>query len=117
MAPADNHAEEETPKRWSAEVKLREPIEFGKDESGKARLIETLVLKPSSRAFKEYSMPMKQDGTMLYQPYELARVGLQMAGFPASLVDKIYAADMLEVAQEVLGFIGVSQRTGNSESQ
>jgi len=84
-------------------IKLRVPIQFGKDT-----LIDELVMKPNARAFKDFTIPMGQDGAISYQPYKLALVGLKMAGHIAAapnLVDKMDPRDMNEVAQAVLGFL------------
>lgn len=105
-----------TAAKLTATVDLRVPFEFGKEADGKARLVEQLVLRPSSRAFREYSLPIREDGTTLYQPYDLAKVGMQMAGFPAAIVDKLDMLDMMEVAQKVMGFIGHGLKTGSSQS-
>ncbi len=81
-------------------LKLREPIHFGKD------LIEELTVKPTSRAFKEYALPMKDDGTIMFQPYTLASVGVRMAGHPNALVDKLSVGDMMALARVVMSFFG-----------
>ncbi len=94
----------------SVTVKLRVPVEFGKD----AAAIEELVLKPTARAFKEFSLPMKEDGTILFEPYKLASVGVRMAGLPNAVVDKLDVEDMVEIAQEVMTFFAPSQTTGNT---
>jgi hypothetical protein len=96
-------------------VVLRHPVQFGKDT------IEQLVLKPTCRSFRDYELPMEmsEDGTknkVLFRPYELARVGLHMAGQPAAVLDKMHPADMWEVANRVMGFIGVAPATGNGGS-
>lgn len=78
---------------------LSQPIEFGKDN-----LISELDLKPTARAFKEFALPMKPDGGFLFQPYDLAVVGMKMAGHPAALADKLSVEDMNEIAQAVIGF-------------
>jgi hypothetical protein len=84
----------------SVTVKLTEPIEFGKDT-----VIEELVVRPTARAFREFSLPMKEDGTVLYQPYALAAVGVKMAGQPNAIVDKLSVKDMSALAQVVMGFL------------
>lgn len=96
----------------SVKVKLTEPVQFGKDE-----LIEELELKPLSRHFREFSLPMTGDGKIDYQPYKLAQVGVQMAGKPSMFVDKLSVIDMVAVAQEVLGFFVPSQPTGPTPSE
>lgn len=94
----------------SVTVKLSEPIAWGKDE-----VVEELVLKPTSRAFREFSLPMSGDGKLDYQPYSCAKVGVRMAGKPDAFVDKLSVSDMLEVAQVVIGFFGGSTAKTGSE--
>lgn len=79
---------------------LRAPVQFGKDSEP----ISELVLKPSAKAFRDFALPMQGDGTILFQPYELAKVGLRLAGQPAPVLDMLDPADMWELAQAVLGF-------------
>lgn len=90
-------------------VELGFPFKVGKE----GELIEKLVMRPTARAFREFSLPMKDDGTVLFQPYECAKVGLKMAGHPATVVDFMHPSDMREVAQQVMLFFGVSQQTGS----
>lgn len=85
----------------SATVKLSDPVQFGKDE-----LVEELVVKPTARAFREFSLPMKEDGTILWQPYTLATVGVKMAGHPPAFVDKLSVRDMVALSHVVMGFFG-----------
>lgn len=87
-------------------IRLLEPIEFGKDT------IEEMTLKPTARSFKEFSLPVKEDGTMLYEPYKLASVGVRMAGHPNAVADKLGIDDMNEIAQAVLSFLGRGLKTG-----
>jgi len=80
-------------------IKLRVPAQFGKDT------ISELTLKPSSRALKEFALPMDPSGKIDYQPYACAQVGVRMAGQPMALVDKLDPRDLNEVGQTVLGFL------------
>lgn len=95
-------------------VVLKHPVQFGKE------LIEQLEMKPSCRSFREYELPMEMvDGgrnRVLFRPYELARVGLHMAGKPQAVLDKMHPEDMWEVANRVMGFIGVGPTTGSDGS-
>ena len=89
-------------------IKLSTPVQFGKDSEP----IAELVLKPTARAFRELTLPIKDDGTVLFQPYELAKIGLKLAGQPAPVLDLMDVADMMEVATAVMGFLDPSRRTG-----
>lgn len=80
-------------------IVLRCPAQFGKEE------IRELVLRPSSRALKEFALPMDPGGKIDYQPYACAIVGVRMAGHPAALVDKLDPRDLNEVGQTVLAFL------------
>lgn len=93
-------------------LKLQEPVQFGKD----AEPIAELVLKPTARAFRDFSLPMREDGTVIYQPYPLALVGMRMAGHPAAVLDLMCPEDMAEVARVVMGFIGTGPATGPEPS-
>lgn len=90
-------------------IKLRVPVQFGRD----AEPIAELELKPAAKHFREFTLPMKEDGTVMYQPYELAKVGLRMAGHPPAVLDLMHPADMNTVAGVVMGFLGVGPGTGS----
>ncbi len=65
-----------------------------------------LVLKPTARAFNGFSITAKQDGSVVYEPYALAKIGMSMAGHAPGFVDKLDVRDMNAVAQLVLSFFG-----------
>jgi hypothetical protein len=96
-------------------VVLGHPVDFGAKER-----IEQLELKPNCRSFREYELPMEMveggRNRVLFRPYELARVGLHMAGRPQAVLDKMHPEDMWEVANRVMGFIGVAPTTGSGDS-
>ena len=92
----------------SVTIRLSTPVQFGNDSEP----ISELVLKPTARAFRELTLPIKDDGTVLFQPYELAKIGLKLAGQPAPVLDLMDVADMMEVATAVMGFLDPSRRTG-----
>lgn len=94
-------------------IVLSTPVQFGKD----AEPICELVLKPTARSFREVTIPIKDDGTVLFQPYELAKVGVKLAGHPAAVLDLMDVVDMMEVAVAVMGFLSPSQRTGTAPLQ
>lgn len=89
-------------------IKMRVPVPMGQD----AEPLTELELKPAAKHFREFSLPMRDDGTVIYQPYELAKVGLRMAGHPASVLDRMHPADMNAVAGAVMGFLGAGPATG-----
>ncbi len=91
-------------------IRLSTPVQFGKD----AEPIAELVLKPTARAFRDVTLPMNEDGTTHFRPYELALAGVKMAGYPAPFLDMMDPADMMEVATTVMGFLVPSQRTGST---
>jgi hypothetical protein len=95
-------------RRPPTEIKLSVPIEFGGDT------ISVLVLRPSARAFRGFSLPMTAEGGVLFQPYELAALGLKLAGQPAQLLDKMDARDMAEVARAAMDFFVPGQPTGKT---
>lgn len=96
-------SDEETPRKPSSSetIKLSVPVEFGKEQEP----VTELVIKPTTRAFREFSLPMTKEGTIMYQPYELAKVGCQMAGHTPGFVDRLNPKDMNNVAQVVLSFL------------
>ena len=89
-------------------IKLKTPVQFGKD----AEPVGELVLKPTAKHFRDFTLHMTSDGTVLYQPYPLALVGLRMAGHPSAFLDLMDPVDMSEVARVVMGFIEPSQAIG-----
>lgn len=96
----------------SVTVKLSAPVQFGKDSDP----VTELVLKPTPRAFKDFSLPMTADNGVLFQPYALALVGLKLAGIAGgpAFLDKMSISDMNEVAREVMGFLNPDPMTGNT---
>jgi hypothetical protein len=85
-------------------VRLSTPIKFG-DE-----MIEELVLKPVSRAFKDFELPMEEGAEgvkLVFQPYKCAIVGLKMSGHvvdATKLVDMLDPKDLVKLASAVFGF-------------
>ena len=90
----------------SRTLTLRVPVEFGSET------ISELTFKLNAQAFRNFGLPMQADGTIIFQPYELAKVGIRMAGQPPALLDRLDPADLWEVAQRVLGFIVPGHGTG-----
>lgn len=82
----------------SLTLKLEQPIDLGSEK------ITELCVKWSPRALRQYSLPMSADGMILYQPYQLAQIGLSMSGKPDVLVDKMGAKDFQALARAVMGF-------------
>lgn len=97
----------------TATIKLRQPVQFGKDD-----LVEELVLKPTARFYKDTPITSGPNG-LTYSPYDFAVIGVKLAGRPAAsaFVDKMHPADMMEVANAVLVFLSPDQTTGNGPSQ
>ena len=95
----------------SVTVQLKHPVALGSET------IEELILKPNMRLFKDVSLEIG-NGTMKFNPYALACVGVQLAGRPAAtaLVDKMHPSDAMEVAQAVIGFLSPAQTTGSEPS-
>lgn len=89
-------------------LRLHVPIQFGEN----APPIEELTFALNARAFRDFALPMREDGTIMFQPYELAKVGLRMAGQPAPVLDRLDPADMMEVAERVMGFLVPGQKIG-----
>lgn len=91
------------------EIKLRKPIEFGK------QTIDSLTLVPNGRAARDMAVTIS-NGSMVLEPWKHAVVGLKMAGHIASaeaLADKLDPADMMDIAQATLGFFVGSPATGS----
>lgn len=111
LVEAEGQLQQENPNL----VVLKHPVDFGSKER-----IEELQLKPNCRSFREYELPMEMveggRNRVLFRPYELARVGLHMAGKPQAVLDKMHPEDMWEVANRVMGFIGVAPTTGSDDS-
>ncbi len=88
------------PKSSTTTIKLLDPVQFGEE------LIEELLIKPTARACKDFSLPMSAEGSLVYQPYALAAVGVKMAGRPPALLDKMSVRDMNTLGLAVLSFFG-----------
>lgn len=93
-------------------MRLREPVQFGRD----ADPISELVLRPVAKHFRDLSIKTGADGSLDYEPYKLALVGMRMAGQPTAVLDLMHPADMSEVARLVMGFIEPGQPTGSDAS-
>ena len=84
----------------AAIVTLKHPIQFGET------LIETLEVKPTGRALRDFTLPMEGD-KVDFQPFKLAVVGLKMSGHIAGaekIADMMHPGDMRDLAIVVLGF-------------
>ena len=99
----------------AAEIKiaLSTPVKLG--ENGE--LIESLTLKPTARAFRDFALQMRDDGTVVFEPYKLAGIGVRLAGQVPQILDLLDPADMMEVATAVMGFLGTRPRTGKPQLQ
>lgn len=98
-----------------AVVKLRTPVQFGRD----AEPVTELELRATGRALRDLTVPMGADGAlqvMLVKPYDLALVGLRMAGVAGdkAFADQMDPRDIWEVSQEVLGFTVGGRTTGSA---
>lgn len=76
-------------------------------------MVQELDLKWSPAAFRDYALPMREDGTILFQPYALAEIGVKLAGKPRIMVDKLGPEDFMELAQKVMSFFGTGPTTGS----
>ncbi len=99
-------------------IKLRRPVQFGRD----AEPVTELELKATGRALRELVVPMGAEGDlsmMLVKPYDLALVGLKMAGVAGdkAFADLMDPRDIWEVGQAVLGFTLDARPTGSTASE
>jgi hypothetical protein len=105
--PADDE-EERVPEEMR--VRLRRPVKWG------TKQVEELVLRPTSRAMRGFVLKLGKDESISYEPYEVAKVGIRMAGYNEAqvqaLLDRLSAADTMEVATAALVFIGHGPGTG-----
>lgn len=86
------------------EFKLRRPTRWGKGATGE---ISVLTLRPTPRAMKDLTVTIDPaTGKLDFKPYDLARVGFVMAGYPPAVVDTIDHRDVQDLAMAVLGFFG-----------
>jgi hypothetical protein len=91
-------------------VKLKEPVPFGTET------IDELELKRNAKSMRNFALPMKPDGTILFEPYELAKVGVHMAGRPNAVLDMLDPSDVWALAQVVMDFFVPGQTTGSTPS-
>lgn len=90
---------------------LKKPVQFTD-----SILVEELTMRRTAKAFRDFTLPMQADGTIMFQPYALAKVGVRLAAHPDALVDKLDPADMWQIAQVVMGFITGGPMTGDTPS-
>ena len=84
-------------------LKLRKPLQLTKETA-----IDELELTPRARAFKGHSLVVRSDGAMELNHYDLAVLGLKLAGHTATatrLVDELDARDMKDLAELALSFL------------
>ena len=80
--------------------------------------ITELSLKPTAKAFRDFKLSMRPDGGFDFAPYDLATIGVKLAGHPVPVVvDLLDPADMMELATVVLGFFGSALPTGSGLSR
>lgn len=101
-----------------ATLTLRCPVQVGKNSEP----VTELALVGNGRALRDLTVPLGAEGEMklmMIKPYELAAVGLRMAGVAGdrAFLDQMDARDMWEVAQTVLGFIMGGPQIGSTPSQ
>lgn len=87
----------------SKTLKLRKPLQVTKETA-----LDELVLEPKARAFKGHALIVNTDGSMKLDHYDLAILGLKLAGNFATahvLVDQLDVRDMKELGELALGFL------------
>jgi hypothetical protein len=113
--------DEETPETAQAsemvKIKLRRPVQFGKT----LEPVETITLEPTGSALRDLDMLVSQEGDfalMNAEITELAKVGVRLGKVPGdmAIVDLMHPADVMEVAQAVLGFIQGGPPAGSDTS-
>lgn len=87
---------------------LTHPIQFGSET------ISELQLKPSAGAFKGFSQVVRDDGSVVFDPYALALVAVRMAGKAPAVADKLHPADMNRLAQVAMSFLVGGHETGKT---
>ncbi len=87
--------------------KLFRPVQFGEET------IAELTIRPSAKSMRDLALPMKGDGTMLYEPYALAKVAVHMAGQPNAVLDMLHPTDVMTLSTVVMDFLGVGPGTGS----
>ena len=92
-------------------VQLKHPVKWGDTE-----VVESLELKRTARAMKGFVLPMKGDGTINFEPYACAQVGIRMAGRPDALLDMLDPEDAMELSNVVMGFFVPGRATGSTPS-
>lgn len=92
------------------EFKLKHPVQFGEET------IAELHLKPHAGAFKGFTQAVKEDGSMIYDPYTAARVAVRMGGKPDAVCDRLHPEDMNRLAQVALSFLTSGPAIGQTPS-
>lgn len=101
----------------SLTIKLRRPVQFGKTLDP----VESITMEPTGSALRDLDMLVSQEGDfalMNAEITELAKVGVRMGKVPGdmAIVDLMHPADVMEVAQAVLGFIHGDPSAGSDTS-
>lgn len=92
-------------------VTLSEPIALG------SQTITELTLTSSARALRGFSMAVKDDGAMSFEPFALAAVGVRMSGLPEDQVlDRLSLPDVMELSNVVLDFLLSGRAAGSAPS-
>ena len=87
---------------------LKEPVTLGSE------VITVLTLTPSVRALKGFAMPVRDDGVVLFEPYELAAVGVRLAGQPVQVLERLGLADTAALAGIVMDFLQPALGAGSA---
>ncbi len=90
--------------------KLSRPVQFGEEA------ISELKVKPNARSMRDLGLQMKGDSTIIYEPYNLAKVGVHMAGQPNAVLDLMHPRDVMELSGLVMGFFGLGPGIGTEPS-
>jgi hypothetical protein len=80
--------------------------------------ITELVLTPTARSLRGVELKLNEDGSIAFAPLVFGKVGLRMAGYNEAqvetLLDRLHAPDLMEVATGALGFLGDGRATGGT---
>jgi hypothetical protein len=87
-------------------VRLRHPVVFGSET------IEELKLRPTARSMKDFTIQMKGNDSVIFEPYAAAKVGVHMAGHSNAVLDLLHPVDVMTIATKVMDFFDAGPATG-----
>lgn len=98
-APNGTKAEAKIDDDGTLTLALQKPVEFAK------ATVESLKLRFNAGALRGFSIEMKADGSIVYEPHRLAELGIKLCGQSSPLLGHLSREDFHALAQAAMLFV------------